>query len=106
MSNEYIRLATAPALNHPGYPTCDACDVEVEFDDGWLCPSCGTAWPAGNVEAGSDEASLYPDWAGEDLTGPICPTDEAWRFAHLPPDERDARIRKLANPTTRSPEGA
>ena len=87
-----MKLATASGLRHPGYPICDACDVEVVLDDGWLCPSCGTSWPAELLECDGDQGTLYPDWSGEELTGPVCPPDLAWRWAHLPPDERDARI--------------
>ncbi|PMC76383.1 hypothetical protein [Brachybacterium sp. UMB0905] len=95
MSNDYTRLAEAPALNHPGYPVCDACDVETELDDSqWMCPACGTIWPGDGMEASGDDATLYPDWSGEDLTGPVCPNHEAWRVAVLPPDERDAWIRE------------
>lgn len=94
MSNDYIRLAAAPALHHPGYPICGACDQEVRLEDSeWMCESCGTTWPANNMEADAEDATLYPFWSGEALTGPVCPNAEAWRFAGLPPDDRDARIR-------------
>jgi hypothetical protein len=26
------------------YPTCDNCDQEVEFDDGWVCRRCHVRW--------------------------------------------------------------
>ena len=43
MTDQYLRLAERPALRHPGYPTCDACDIETDHEDGdWLCPSCRT----------------------------------------------------------------
>lgn len=94
-TNAYIRLAEAPGLNHPGNPSCNACEVETEIDDReWMCPSCGTTWPTESMDASSEDATLYPDWAGEELTGPVCPNDDAWRFTHFPPDERDARIRE------------
>lgn len=96
MSGTYLRLAEPPALRHPGYPICGACDIEVQHDgDGWLCPSCGTVWLVNTMEADASDAEMYPDWSGEDLTGPVCPNDEAWRFSHLPASERNARIEQL-----------
>ncbi|MBB1034628.1 hypothetical protein G6031_09530 [Dietzia sp. CQ4] len=93
--SDYLRLAEAPALRHPGYPYCAACDVETRLEDGsWLCESCGTTWPADDMEHPPENAEMYPAWSGEELTGPICPNDVAWRFSHLPPDERDARVRE------------
>lgn len=80
MSDSYLRLAERPLLKHPGYPICDACDVEVELDDGWLCP---------------EAATLYPDWSGEELTGPICPNALAWRVDHYSGAERDRRVLEL-----------
>lgn len=104
MSSEFLRLAVAPGLNHPGNPSCDACEVETRFDrDGWMCDSCGTTWPPDDMEASGDAATLYSDWSGEDLIGPICPNDDAWRFAHLPPGERDARIRDHLEATSSEP---
>lgn len=93
MSNQYTRLAEHPSLVHPGYPSCGACDREVDYEDGgWVCPSCGTCWPGDRVEDDGSSAQLYPEWSGETLTGPVCPLDLAWRVEHLPPDERDAAI--------------
>jgi hypothetical protein len=95
MSNCYLKLASAPALRHPGYPTCEACDVETRLEDGdWMCESCGTVWPADDMEHPPENATLYEVWSGEELTGPTCPNDQAWRVTGYPPDERDAWIRK------------
>ena len=94
MNNHYVRLDTKPELRHPGYPICGACDQETDHEDGqWLCPTCGTTWPGDDLEHPAENATLYADWAGEELTGPVCPVSLAWRWVHLPPDERDARIR-------------
>lgn len=93
MSEPYLRLESAPGLRHPGDPYCDACDVETSLEDGeWMCESCGTTWPAEAMEADPMEATMYPDWSGEQLSGPVCPNGEAWRFSHLPPNERDEQI--------------
>ena len=95
MSN-YIRLSERPHLEHPGYPTCGACQVETDPEDGtWSCPSCGTIWDAKNLEADPEDATLYEEWAGEPLTGPIIPNDEAWRIGDLRGAERDTMITRL-----------
>ena len=38
--NDYLRLTRSPYISLSA-PTCSACAVDLEFDDGWLCPSCG-----------------------------------------------------------------
>ena len=55
-----------PARLRLRYPTCGACEVEVDSDgDGWQCPVCGTSWP---YQAGDDdEGELYEAWSGEVL---------------------------------------
>lgn len=93
-SNLYIKLEKAPELHHPGYPICGACGTEVELHDEWICPSCGTSWPSDNMEDDGSRATMFEDWAGEILTGPVCPNEFAWRVSDLEPDERDARIKK------------
>ena len=96
-TNEYLKLESAPGLQHPGYPTCDACAVEVLLEDDWLCPSCGTIWPASNVEADPEDATLFEAWSGETLTGPTCPNDVAWRIpTGCKPEERDRHVERLA----------
>lgn len=81
---EYLRLAEKPGLNHPGYPTCDACGVETELGDGsWLCPSCGTTWSCDHMEADPEDATMYEEWSGEQLTGSVCPNDVAYRFSGI-----------------------
>ena len=101
MSSDYLKLDAAPGLTHPGHPICDACEVEVELDDGWLCPSCGTAWPADQLECDGSDAALYKDWSGETLAGPACPVDLAWQVSHLRGPDRDQMVRKLTERTTR-----
>lgn len=93
MSNQYLRLTEKPGLNHPGYPTCDACAVETTRDDDeWLCPSCGTTWPGDNAEAAPEAAQLFPEWSGEELTGPVCPNEIARLVSGYPPSDRDRLI--------------
>lgn len=96
MSDEYLRLAEKPGLNHPGYPICDACNVETTIDDAqWLCPSCGTVWPGDDMESDPSKAMTFPEWSGEELTGPVCPNDEAWRVSHLKHDEREEAVEMI-----------
>ena len=98
MSARYLRLEEAPRLIHPGNPSCGACRVEVGFDgEQWLCPSCGTSWPPEHLEADAKDAMLFPDWSGETLTGPVCPNDQAWLLALIPPDERDRRAQGIVD---------
>lgn len=75
---DYIRLDTPPTWCIQ-YPTCSACDIELETDgDGWLCPCCGTSW---DLRAGDgDRGTLYADWAGEQPDGPDVPESDAWRW--------------------------
>lgn len=94
MSNAYMNLDHIPALHHPGYPTCGTCEVEVEHNDGWVCPSCGTSWDESNVEYYEGDGDRFEDWSGETRTGPVAPKDEAWRWSTLPPDVRDREIQK------------
>lgn len=75
---DYIRLAEPPRWCIQ-YPTCSACDVELETDgDGWTCPCCGTTW---SMDAGDgDTGTLYADWSGEEATGPLVTSGDAWRW--------------------------
>lgn len=92
----YIRLAEKPGLEHPGYPLCGACAVEVDYDgDSWVCPSCGTSWDAENLEADPEDATMYDEWSGEELDGPIIPNEKAWRIGNLRGTERDAMVTRL-----------
>lgn len=93
MTDRYVRLEEAPGLSHPGYPICDACHLETRWDDqAWICEGCGTAWPDDDMEHPPENAMMYEEWSGVELTGPVCPNDYAWLVAKLPPDERQSRI--------------
>ncbi len=75
---DYIRLAEAPQwVMH--YPTCSACDVDLEIEDDWYCPSCGTSWSQG---AGDGDVGELPETRlGEPLTGPVLTASEARQVA-------------------------
>lgn len=62
---DYIKLEQAPQLVLQS-PTCSACGVDVESEDGgWLCPVCGTTWSYNDSDG--DDGSLYEEWSGETL---------------------------------------
>lgn len=97
-ASEFLRLAEKPGLIHPGYPICDACNVETNHEDNdWLCPSCGTVWPGDDLEAPPEKATMYHEWSGVDLIGPICPNDQAWRVGGLykHPEDRDRIVNRI-----------
>lgn len=74
MSGPRVRYAEAPEfVLH--YPTCSACDVELEHDgDAWECPKCATTWDS---QAGDgDKGELYEHWSGESLDQPTISHDE------------------------------
>ena len=77
--NEYpIKYDTAPTLSISA-PQCAACLVDVESEDGWLCPMCGTAW---GYDAGEDEdGELYESWSGEESDVPVTPIDDGYMAA-------------------------
>lgn len=85
MTAEYIRYTTAPAL-HISY-NCGgmSCGIDTVHHDGddFICNDCGTTW-----HDDGDEGTLYPEWSGEDLTGPTVDPDH-WeprrRLSHTPP---------------------
>ena len=62
----YVRL-NEPPMWCIQYPTCSACDVDLETDgDGWTCPNCGTTWP---MHAGDgDRGTLCADADGPVVT--------------------------------------
>lgn len=95
MSRDYLHLDRVPALVHPGYPLCGACDIEVEHEGSqWLCPSCGTCWPSTVLEDDGTCGVLFADWSGETPTGVRVATLHAWQVAHL--DCRADQERRLA----------
>lgn len=94
MSNEYIKLSSVPGLIHPGSPICGACYVGTEFDEGWLCPMCGTHWPPEELEYESGEGELYEDWAGEKLDGPAIHPNEARYYQSLSLGQKEEFIKQ------------
>lgn len=91
MSNDYLNLTEAPTLIHRE-PYCSACQEDVESDDdGWVCPSCGTAW--GYRDDGPGE--LYANWSGESAGGPTVTIKEASRISHLTGDDRLAALARM-----------
>ncbi len=95
MSDHDLRLAHRPARLHPGYPRCAACDAETgHTGDGWLCQSPGALWATDALDAIADEAALYAEWFGDDLTGPVCLNALTFRVPHpITVKERDDRVR-------------
>lgn len=73
--SDYIKLVTAPRLSY-NYPDCGTCRVPVDYDgDQLVCPVCGTCW---ETSAGDkEEGSLYEEWSGEALDGPVRNEEEA-----------------------------
>ena len=77
MSADYLKLSEAPTLTYQE-PFCSTCIDDCVFEDGWVCPTCGTYWP----EDGYDQpGTLYEEWAEESLPGPALTKDEAYRAA-------------------------
>jgi len=63
------------------YPTCSACCVDLETDgDGWECPNCRSSWPWDASDG--DQGELFPDWSGEESSGPVLTDDQAADVAH------------------------
>lgn len=82
---DYIKLDQPPRLI-VGYPTCGACYVEVNHDDGnWVCPQCGTSWSTNACD--DDEGTLYEDWSGDVLDSPVFTHRQAFDH-HVPTTER------------------
>lgn len=66
MSGPIVKYETAPALIF-NEPSCSACLVDCEMEDGsWECPRCGTLWDGNQFD---EPGQLYEDWAGEDNEG-------------------------------------
>jgi len=75
----YIKLAEPPEfVLH--YPTCSACDIELEHDgDSFSCPSCGTSWDPNATDG--DKGELYSSWSGEEASGPSVTPEQARAIA-------------------------
>lgn len=92
MNDYYLKFEKAPALLHPGNPVCGNCLCETEYNEGWLCPSCGTMWDEDSMEYGEGKGDLYEEWGGEELSMPVCPPDVAHLISgyNLPSDRLHA----------------
>ena len=90
--NDYLRLSKPPTISWSA-PMCSACYVDLECDDGWLCPSCGTAW--GSMAGDGDDGELYESWAGEPADGPEVTVGEAWRISHLQEPDRMRALERI-----------
>lgn len=72
---DYIKLKAAPTLIIHD-PTCSACGVEVDCEDGWLCPVCGTSWEISACDG--EEGALFEAWSGKELSTDALDSDEAF----------------------------
>lgn len=90
--SEYIKLAEAPAFVYQT-PHCGACSVDLESEDGWLCPVCGTSW--GYDASDGDSGELYESWAGEELEGETLGQDAAFQAGTS--HDRDKRTKLYAS---------
>ena len=90
--NDYLRLSKPPSISWSA-PTCSTCEVDLEYDDGWLCPSCGTAW--GSMAGDGDDGELYESWAGEPADGPEVTEVEAWQISHLQEPDRSRSLERI-----------
>lgn len=66
----YIKLSRAPEWVIQ-YPQCSACMVDLEIDDQWTCPVCGTTWPSNANDGDVGELTCEP------LGGPTLSDHEA-----------------------------
>lgn len=58
---KFLRLSRPPQMSVA--IKCDACLIDLEWDDGYECPSCGTIW--GDVEDGEvGELASESGWYG------------------------------------------
>lgn len=74
--SEYIKLAEAPVFVCQS-PHCGSCSVDLEYEDGWVCPVCGTSWGADASDG--DAGELYESWAGVELEGEALGDDAAFQ---------------------------
>lgn len=71
---DYVKLDSPPVLCIQ-FPTCSACEVDLELCEGWECPVCGTRWSASANDG--DQGELYESWSGEKLDSPTVTHPEA-----------------------------
>lgn len=72
--SDYIKL-DEPPMWVIQYPQCSACLVDLQIEDDWLCPVCGTSWDRDATDG--DAGTLYETWSGETLSGPTLSHEEA-----------------------------
>lgn len=86
---DFIKLEKSPEWLMQ-YPQCSACLVDLDMDDGWQCPVCGTAWDS---RAGDgDTGTLFESWSGETLDVEVTPVEKAWRVGAAWDEERLDRM--------------
>lgn len=86
---EYIKLAEAPTFVFQN-PTCGACSVELDTEEGWVCPCCGTSW---SYDAGDgDTGELYESWSGETLDSETVSEDAAYDAGAKHKREADKKL--------------
>ena len=74
--SDYIKLAEAPVFMFQS-PQCGTCSVDLEWEDGHVCPVCGTYWPGDATDG--DEGELFESWSGEELDGETVDEDGAFQ---------------------------
>lgn len=71
----YLRLDKTPDLIFQD-PICEACNIEVESHDEFICPSCGTIWDFNDPSHGQ----LAIEWEDDEyIEDAITPFDEAYK---------------------------
>ncbi|BAM26719.1 hypothetical protein CULC0102_0518 [Corynebacterium ulcerans 0102] len=78
---KYLRLSEAPCMSIS--VKCNACLVDLECEDDWTCPSCGTQWDshAGDGDAGELIYMLYaydPEYLSEIVESEVTDVDYAY----------------------------
>lgn len=91
-TNDYLRLSTAPEICW-SMPQCSACWVDLEYDDSWYCPSCGTNWR--RYPENGEKGVLYADWSGDQPGGPEVTDEEARHIGDLEEPRRSEHLAYL-----------
>ena len=88
-----IKLRTPASLNLT--LECNACLVELDYDDGLYCPSCGTQWDS--YAGDGDEGYIEPDkWDGDSFEDAYTEYDDASERG----EEVVRKLEYVSNPTT------